>query len=367
MIPRAYDLAVIGSGSAAFAAAIRATALGARVGMIERGTLGGTCVNIGCVPSKTLLHAGELYHQAGHQPFAGIATSAGGVDLAALVGQKDELVAHLRHEKYEELIAQYGWDLVRGEAHFRDEQTLEVGGRSLRAAHVLVATGASPAAPPIPGLADVDYLTSTSALALTHRPERLVVIGSGYVALELGQLFHHLGSEVTLVQRSPRLLPRFEPEVAAAVQDVLSTPGLRFVAGVRYERVERAADGYRVHVNIAGEPQVLAGDALLVAAGRAPNAAALALERVGVAADARGAVVVDELLRTSNPRVFAAGDVTLGPQFVYVAAYEGALVADNVLNGAQRRIDLRVVPGVTFTNPQVATVGLTEAQARAAG
>jgi mercuric reductase len=362
-----YDLAIVGSGGAAFAAAIRATELGARVAMIERGTLGGTCVNIGCVPSKTLLRAGELYHLAGQQPFAGLATRAEGVDLAALVAQKDALIAELRREKYEALIAAYGWDLLRGEARFRDARTLEVDGAAIRAARVLLATGAAPAVPPIPGLASVDYLTSTSALALTRRPDHLLVIGSGYVALELGQLFCHLGSQVTLMQRNPRLLPAFEPEVAAAAHAALVATGLRFLTGVRYERVERGADGIRVHLTRDGRPQVVAGDALLVAAGRAPQTAALALERAGVAVDARGAVRVDEHLRTTNPRVFAAGDVTLGPQFVYVAAYEGALAATNALTNAPQPRDLRVVPAVTFTSPAIATVGLTAAQAEAAG
>ncbi len=362
-----YDLAIVGSGAAAMAAAIKATEQGARVVMIERGTIGGTCVNIGCVPSKTLLRAGELFYQAGHQPFVGIQIQAVGVDLAALVGQKNELVAQLRHEKYENLIADYGWDLVRGEAAFIDGETLAVNGRSIRSRNVLLATGAAPAVPAIPGLAESGYLTSTTALELAHVPKSLVVIGSGYIALELGQLFHHLGSRVTLMQRSPRILKSYEPEVTEAVAGVLAEQGIEVVTGARFVRVETTAAGKRVVVEVNGAPRVVEGEVLLVATGRTPNTQALHLERASVAVGERGEILVDDWGRTTNGRIYAAGDVTLGPQFVYVAAYEGSVVADNALNDANRAFDLRVVPGVTFTTPAIATVGLTEAEATAEG
>lgn len=362
-----YDLAIVGSGGGAFAAAIKGREAGARVVMIERGTLGGTCVNIGCVPSKTLLRAGDIYHHAGHHPFAGIETRAGAVDLEALVGQKDLLVRRLRREKYEDLVAEYGWELVRGEASFTDERTLRVDGDSIRARSFVLATGADPAVPPIAGLAESDYLTSTTALELTRVPESLVVIGSGYIGVELGQLFRNLGSEVTLIQRSPRILPRYDPEIAKAVHEVLTGQGIRFVTGARFERVERGASGRQVHVEVGGTREIIDGEELLVATGRSPNTAALRLDRAGVTLGARREILIDERARTTNPRVYAAGDVTLGPQFVYVAAYEGALAAENALNGAERWLDLRVVPSVTFTNPSIATVGMTEADARAAG
>jgi mercuric reductase len=361
-----YDLAVVGSGGGAFAAAIRATELGARVVMVERGTVGGTCVNVGCVPSKTLLRGSELYHHAGHNPFAGLETRAGAVDLGALVAQKSELVAELRQEKYLDLAEEYGWELVRGEARFEDARSLRVGGRTIRAAKVLLATGARPAVPAIPGLDGVSYLTSTSALELTRLPERLVVVGAGYVALELGALFRRLGSRVTLLQRGERVLGEYDPEVADAARSAFEADGLLFLPGVRYERVEKAAAGVAVHVTVGGAARAVEGDALLVAAGRTPNTEALALERGGVELGKHGEVLVDDRMRTSNPDVYAAGDVTLGPQFVYVAAHQGMVAAENALGG-DRAVDLRAVPAVTFTNPAVATVGLTEARARAAG
>ncbi len=362
----AHDLAIIGSGSAAFAAAIKAREAGASVVMIERGTVGGTCVNVGCVPSKTQLRAGELFYQADHQPFDGVKTATRDVDLARLVDQKDELVSQLRKEKYEDLIGEYGWELLRGEAAFLDEGRIQVADRIVSARSFLVATGASPAVPSIPGLAEAGYLTSTTALDLKRLPRSLAVIGSGYVALELGQLFHHLGSKVTLMQRSPRILKEYEPEVSEAVYEAMTGQGMSFVTGAAFQRVERTELGYRVAVQADGENRVVEAEQLLVTVGRQPNTGELRLERAGVGVGPRGEVLVDEQLRTSNPRVFAVGDVTLGPQFVYVAAYEGAIAADNALGGS-REVDLTTVPGVIFTTPSVATVGLTEAQARASG
>lgn len=365
--PDGYDLAIIGSGSAAFAAAIRARDLGARVAMVERGTLGGTCVNVGCVPSKTLLHAGDRYYQAGHHPFRGVDTAAANVDLAALIEQKDGLVQTLRAEKYEDLVAAYGWDVIYGEAKFASGDHLRVNGDTIVAGHTLIATGASPAVPPIPGLVEAGYLTSTTAMQLRRLPASVAVIGSGYIALELGQFFRHLGSEVTLMQRSPQILPGYDPEVAEAVYQALSAQGTSFVPGARFIRVDRGSSGYRVSIEVDGQTRVVEAEQLLVAAGRRPNTAALQLDGVGVQLDDRGHVIVDEYLQTTNPRLFAAGDVTPGPQFVYVAAYQGALAAENALTMAERKLDLRAVPAVIFTNPAIASVGLTEVQARALG
>lgn len=361
-----YDLAIVGSGGAAFAAAITATERGARVVMVERGTLGGTCVNVGCVPSKTQLRAGELFWHAGHQPFSGVHTEATSMDLPLLVEQKDALVAGLRQEKYANLIDEYGWQLVTGEAVFDDPRTLRVGNRSIRADGFILATGARPSLPPIPGLSAIDYLTSTSLLDLKQLPEHLVVVGAGYIGLELGQLFRHLGSRVTLVQRGERLLREYDPEISDAVQSFLMDEGVELVLGATF--VGTAQDGARKRllVRINNREQTIEGDALLVATGRTPNTDVLNAAAAKVELGHRGEIVIDDRLRTSNPRVFAAGDVTLGPQYVYVAAHEGALAAENALGG-NRVLDLKAVPGVTFTTPSVATVGLTEAQARAAG
>jgi mercuric reductase len=358
-----YDLLIIGSGGAAFSAAIRAVENGAKVGMIERGTVGGTCVNIGCVPSKTMLRAGEINHLANKSPFNGLQTSSGKVDLAKLTAQKNELVEGLRNQKYVDLIDEYGFDLIKGEATFVDEKTVVVNGQKLTAKNFLVATGASPKIPDIPGLKEVDFLTSTSALELKEVPKRLAVIGSGYIAMELGQLFHNLGTKVTLMQRSERLLKEYDSEISEAVDQALTEQGLDFITGVTYKKVEQDSDLIKINVEVNGEEKVVEADQILVAAGRTPNTKALGLHKAGVKIGERQEIIVDDYLQTTNPRIYAAGDVTLGPQFVYVAAYEGSIVADNTLGVSKRKVDLTVVPGVTFTNPSIATVGLTEQQA----
>ncbi|QQE80411.1 mercury(II) reductase [Alicyclobacillus sp. SO9] len=362
-----YDLLIIGSGGSAFSAAIQAVSYGAKVAMVERGTVGGTCVNIGCVPSKNMLRAGEINRLATRNSFQGLNTSAGPVDLKKLIERKDELVGELRQHKYVNLIDEYGFELIQGEARFVDEATVEVNGREIKARNFLISTGASPAVPNIPGLNDVDYLVSTTALELKELPKRLAVIGSGYIAMELGQMFHNLGSEVTLMQRSARVLKSYDPEISEAVTTALTDQGINIITGATFHRVEQDGDIKRVYLMINGQEQVVEAEALLVATGRKPNTAALNLSAAQVNMGGRGEVLVNEFLRTSNQSIYAAGDVTMGPQFVYVAAYEGAIVAKNALAGSEEKVDLTVVPGVTFTSPAIATVGLTEEQAISRG
>ena len=362
-----YDLLVLGAGSAAFAAAIRGRDAGYRVALAEAGTLGGTCVNVGCVPSKALLAAGAAYWAAGHQRFAGITTATGPVDLAALVAQKDELVAALRQEKYAGLVGAYGFEVIPGHAAFTGPGSVEVNGRAVRPGAVLIATGASPAAPPVPGLAEVGYLTSTTALDLKAVPARLAVIGASAVGLELGQFFLHVGSSVTFLDVADRIAPFEEPEISEALANVLRGQGATIYAGARILAVERDGDVRRIRATVDGEDVVVEADEILVATGRRPSTAGLGLEAGGVATDTRGAVVTDAQLRTANPRVWAAGDVTGAPQFVYVSAYQGALAAGNALLGERQEADLAGLPRVIFTTPPAAGAGLTEAQARAAG
>lgn len=362
-----YDFIVIGSGAAAFSAAIKAVEYGAKVAMIERGTIGGTCVNIGCVPSKTMLRAGEINYLAGHHPFDGLTTSAGPVHLQTLIEQKDVLVKKMRQQKYVDLIDDYGFELIHGEAKFVDEKTIEVNGTLLTAQRFLIATGASPAIPDIEGLEHVDYLTSTSLLQLKELPKSLVVIGSGYIGMELGQLFHHLGVTVTLMQRSPRILKNYDPEISQAVLEALTKQGINVITGVAFERIKQHGNMKRVYFSMNGEIKTIDAEQLLIATGRKPNTSSLHLEAAKVEIGDRGEIKVDDYLRTSNPRIYAAGDVTMGPQFVYVAAYQGGIAADNAIGGLNRKVNLEVVPSVTFTTPSVASVGLTEEQAKQKG
>lgn len=364
--PVEYDLLVIGSGSAAFAAAIHASDSGRTVALVESNTVGGTCVNVGCVPSKAMLAPAELLHRAGHHPFAGIDTVAPGFDLGRMVDSKAELVEQLRHDKYLDLAGSYGFAILQGRARFRDEQTLEVDGRPIRAGRYIIATGGSPSAPSVPGLAEAGYLTSTTALELREPPRHLVVLGGGPVGLELGQLFLDLGSQVTLITRG-LIAPREEPETSEALQSILAAQGATIHTGATLQRV-RAENGRKVVTIRVGEQELeIAGDQLLVATGRTPNTSALGLQRAGVETDDRGAVRVDDLLRTSNPRVWAAGDVTGHPQFVYLAAREGNTAARNALDDAGVKIDLRSLPRVIFLSPTFAAAGLTDQQANDQG
>jgi mercuric reductase len=372
-----FDLAVIGSGGAAFAAAIRATGLGKRVVMVERGTVGGTCVNTGCVPSKALIAAAAARHVAlDTGRFPGISMSAAPVDMPGLIGGKTALVEALRAEKYVDLAADYGWALLRGDATFTGSPeapelrvtTADGTVDTIEAEHYLVATGSTPWAPPIPGLDEVDYLTSTTAMELDEVPESLLILGGGYVALEQAQLFARLGSKVTMLVRS-RLASREEPEVSKALTGVFADEGIRVVrrATVDAIRTDPAAEEVVATATVSGGREEYRADRVLVALGRRPVTEALNLDAVEVKTGETGEIVVDEHLASSNPRVWAAGDVTGHREFVYVAASHGAMVADNAFAGADRQVDYRHLPRVTFTSPAVGAVGMTEADVLAAG
>jgi len=360
-------IAVIGGGSAAFAAALRAAEEGAQVTLIEDGTIGGTCVNVGCVPSKITLRAAHYAHAQARPPFRGIAPHAPLVDRAALVAQQQARVAELRHAKYEDILeTSPGINLVRGRARFTGARRLRVAradGQELDLSpdRVLIATGASPAVPDVPGLQGTPYWTSTEALIAEELPEHLVVWGGSAVALELGQAFLRLGSRVKLLARS-RLLSREDPAVDEVLGEALEAEGMRIVRNARVERVDY--EGGRFHLVL--HDQTVQGDRLLVATGRTPNTARLDLAKAGVATDARGAIRVDERLRTTAEHVYAAGDCTIQPQFVYVAAAAGTRAAIN-MTGGEAALDLSAMPAVVFTDPQVGTVGLTEAAAREQG
>jgi mercuric reductase len=338
------DLLVIGSGGAAFAAAIRARDLGRRVLLVERDTIGGTCVNAGCIPSKSLI------------------ADAGRRSLAEAVVRKHALVAHMRREKYLGLLAEHGIELRTGEAEVTGPRTVAVDGEPIEAGALLIAAGAAPAAPPIPGLEDAGYLTSTTALELTTPPERLAVIGASSAGLELGQVLGRFGSRVTFVELE-RVAASEEPEVSEAMRAILAEDGHTVLEGARTERV--AVEG--ADKVLRGASFELRVDEILVAAGRRPNTEGLGLERVGVELDARGAIVVDERQRTSVPSIYAAGDVTAQPQFVYVAAAGGAAAAEHALTGAGERLDFASLPRVTFTAPQIAGAGPTEREAAGRG
>ncbi|NYI81246.1 mercury(II) reductase [Nocardioides panzhihuensis] len=373
-----YDLAVIGSGGAAFAAAIRASGLGKSVVMVERGTFGGTCVNTGCVPSKALIAAAEARHVAtdAGTRFPGIAATASAVDMPALIGGKQDLVEALRDEKYVDVADAYGWRVAQGEASFTgtpEAPLLQVTAADgsvevIEAAHYLVATGAKPWTPPIEDLEEVGYLTSTTAMELTEVPESLLVLGGGYVALEQAQLFARLGSKVTLLVRS-RLASKEEPEVSKALAEVFADEGIRVVRRAQPTKVTRDDSTGQVVVTatVSGGVQEFSADQVLVALGRRPVTDGLNLEAVELKTGESGEIVVTDQLQSSNPRIWAAGDVTGHPEFVYVAAYHGTMVAENAFASAERSVDYTRLPRVTFTSPAIGAVGMTEAQVLGAG
>lgn len=357
-------IAVIGSGGAAMAGALKATERGAQVTLIERGTLGGTCVNVGCVPSKIMLRAAYIAHLRRTSPFdRGVGRSEPAIDRPHLLAQQAERVDALRRAKYEDILASNpGITVLRGQARFRDARTLAVslregGERRVAFDRCLIATGASPALPPIPGLSDTRFWTSTEALASDRIPPRLAVIGSASVAVELAQAFARLGSKVTLLARNT-LLFREDPAIGRTLAAAFRDEGIEVLERTQVGRVTYRMDEF---VLATGHGDLRA-DELLVATGRAPNTGELDLGAAGVMRDARGAVVIDADLRSSAPDIYAAGDCTDQPQFVYVAAAAGARAAIN-MTGGQASLDLSAMPAVVFTDPQVATVGMSETDA----
>jgi mercuric reductase len=365
----AFDLVIVGGGSAGFAAAIKGAELDARVALIEGGTLGGTCVNVGCVPSKTLIRAAEAQHRRAHHGFQGIPTTAGHPDWATVRAQKEQLVAEMREVKYRDVLRAYPTVTLFGQrAEITSGHGVQLAdGRRLTAGKILVATGASPWAAPIPGLAEAGYLDNVTAMALERLPESMIVIGASAVGLELAQMFARLGVKVTVLEALPRVVPAEDADIGRALCDYLRDEGLRLHTGVQIERVTRAADGYTISFQDGGEPRAVRAEQLLVATGRRANTNGFGLETVGVTLGKKGEIVVNEFLQTANPDLYAAGDVLGDPMFVYVAAYGGALAAENALTGNDSHYDLTALPKVTFTDPAVASAGLSEPQARAQG
>ena len=365
---QSLHVAIIGSGGAAMAAALKAVEGGARVTLIERGTIGGTCVNIGCVPSKIMIRAAHIAHLRRESPFdLGLPPTPPTILRDRLLEQQQARVDELRHGKYENILANTpAITVLRGSARFKSSRMLSVSLRDGIAQEItfdrcLIATGASPAVPPIPGLKDTPYWTSTEALVAEAIPQRLAVIGSSVVALELAQAFARLGSKVTVLARNT-LFFREDPAIGEAVTAAFRAEGIEVREHSQASQVSHQGSEF-VLATTQGELRV---DQLLVATGRVPNTRELNLQAAGVRFLEGGFIAVDKAMRTSAPDIYAAGDCTDQPQYVYVAAAAGTRAAIN-MGGGHAELNLTAMPGVVFTDPQVATVGYDEQQARDAG
>lgn len=364
----AFDVAVIGAGSAGFSAAITAADEGARVALIGYGTIGGTCVNVGCVPSKALIRAAEsLHNAAASKRFDGIEATASVTDWSAVVAQKQALVDELRQAKYIDVLPSYNTIAYKeGQASFAENGTLTVDGEVLDARKIIIATGSQPHVPAIPGIDSIPYLTSTTALELEQLPASLLVIGAGYIGVEIAQIFARAGVEVTIVSRRG-LLPEAEPEIGSALTEYFQNEGIRVLTCNAYREIEKSNTGLKLTITTDESDQVLDAEKLMVATGRAPNTQSLNLAAADISIRANHGIEVDSHMRTSREGVYAAGDVTGADQFVYMAAYGAKIAARNAMNGNSLTYDNAVMPAVVFTDPQVASVGLTEAEATSQG
>jgi len=364
-----FDLIVIGAGPGGYVCAIRAAQLGMKVACVEkRATLGGTCLNVGCIPSKALLQSSENYHAVRHD-FAAHGVIAGEVrfDLPKMMGHKDEVVtANTRGVEFLFKKNKVTW--LKGEARFKTADTITIGTESYTARFIVIATGSESV--PLPGVAidETRIVTSTGAIALTQVPHHLVVIGGGYIGLELGSVWHRLGAEVTVVEFLDRLVPTMDGEIATAFQKILTKSGMKFRLGTKVTKADTAGEGVALTLEPAagGTAETLTADVVLVAIGRRAHTENLGLDAIGVSTDARGRVVTDAHFATNVKGIYAIGDVIAGPMLAHKAEEEGVALAE-ILAGQAGHVNYGAIPGVVYTWPEIASVGQTEEELKAAG
>src|SRR5438874_3081858 len=380
-----YDLVILGSGSTAFAAALHAAELGKSAVMTEFRTVGGTCANRGCLPSKNLIEAARLVYDAAHPRYPGLSPVRMPVNWAELVVQKDEIIQEYRTHKYESLLDDPDHiQVVHGQAQLVSDHEVEVQSagdvRRLVGEQILIATGSAPSIPSIEGLDKVHYLTSDLLSAsddpwhtqLREQPRSLLILGGGYIALELGQMFARFGTNVTLLTRGSTILSGYEPEIAGALTELLQDEGITIISQAQARGVERMGEEIALSFQQHGRHETLSAEQLLIATGRRPNTHELGLSRMGVEVDQAGAVSVDRTLRTNVAHIWAAGDVigweTESQMATPVGAHDGKIAAHNAFSGEPlQKVDHSVIPRTIFTDPQVAVVGMTDEEANAAG
>jgi pyruvate/2-oxoglutarate dehydrogenase complex dihydrolipoamide dehydrogenase (E3) component len=363
-----YNLVVVGAGTAGLVSAAIAAALGARVALVERHLMGGDCLNVGCVPSKGVIRAARALADVRAAASFGVHVPEGvTVDFAMAMERMRRLRAKIAPVDGAARFRELGVDVYLGQGRFTGPDSLEVAGATLRFKKAVIATGARAAEPPIPGLIEAGYLTNETVFSLTELPRRLAVIGAGPIGAELAQAFARFGSEVSLIEMGDHILGREDPDAAAIVQQSLERDGLQLVLGAKTTAVRREGDERVLELEVGGQARELRVDQVLVGIGRTPNVDGLGLEQAGVRHDDRRGVEVDDRLRTSNPRIFAAGDVCSPYKFTHAADFMARAVVQNALFLGRKKASALTIPWCTYTDPEVAHVGLYEHDAREAG
>jgi len=362
-----YDAIVIGSGQGGNPLCLRFAELGWKVALIEKAQVGGTCINTGCTPTKTMVHRAQVAHYARNAARWGVVAQNVGVDLPAIVTQKDKVVGSFRSGKRTRLESAPNLHVYEGHARFTSAHQIQVGETLLEFEKIFINTGGRPIIPEIPGMNPSLVLTNESIMNLLELPEHLIIMGGGYIGLEFGQMFRRFGSRVTILQSRPQIVPREDPEVAAELQEILEAEGIAFHLNVHAVRVEHAKSSVRVIVEGAREPFTISGSHLLCAVGRRPNTDDLGLDKAGIHTDANGSIQVNFRLETNVSCIWALGDVKGGPAFTHISYNDFQIIDANLTQGKNLTTENRIVPYCVFTDPQLGCVGMTEKEARAAG
>jgi len=363
-----YNLVIIGGGTAGLVTAAGAAGLGAKVALVERHSMGGDCLNVGCVPSKCLIRSSRVFADIRDaEPFGMRAANGADVDFGAVMERMRRLRARISSHDSVKRFAELGIDVFLGDGHFSGPDTVEVGGKNLRFKKAVIATGARATMPPVEGLAEAGCLTNETVFSLTERPKRLAVLGAGPLGCELAQTFRRLGSEVVLIEMAPQILIREDPDAARIVADALKRDGIDIRLESTINRVLPSGDGKVLHLKTDSKTDVITVDEILIGAGRAPNVEGLNLEAVGVEYDKRTGVVVDDTLRTTNPRIYAAGDICMNFKFTHTADAAARIVIQNALFWGRKKLSALTVPWCTYTDPEIAHVGMYEEDARKQG
>lgn len=364
-----YDLIIVGGGSAAFAAAIKADNQEIKTLVVNGGLpIGGTCVNVGCIPSKILIRAGESIHKASASPFRGVKPNKPNINFGEIIRQKAELVTDMQQRKYMDILKGLSCvKLIEGYATFIGDRTIEVEGEQYEGLKIIIATGATTYIPKIEGLDTVPYLTNETLFDLEEQPESLIILGAGYIALEIAQAYARMGTKVTIVQRSESILSKEAKDLTDELRKYMEADGIEFLTNSTTNKIWKDGNKIKVEFKNPSNTAIIDSSHLLVATGTKPNTDKLALDKIGVKVNEKGHVLVDSYLQTSNPDVFAVGDVTNLPAFVYTAAYEGGLALQNAFYNPKQEVNFKGLSWVVFTDPQVAGIGMDEKQAEEKG